>query len=173
MSWFIATWAGLLGLICAALAVTRPLVVHALLFLVAALLCLAAAFFALAASFAAAIQILIYAGAITAVFVFVVMSVDAGPKARALERAQLARSWRWPALVLVLVLIPLLFGLSSESAGAGAPAETTARQLGLMLFGPWAITIELVSLMLLASVIGVRHLGRARGEKVQPEKETP
>jgi NADH-quinone oxidoreductase subunit J len=162
MSWGFAIWAGLLALLSAGLAVTRPSIVHGLMLLIASLLCLAAAFFALAAGFAGAIQILIYAGAITAVFVFVVMTVDSGEGTLSLERAQLGRAWRAPAVVLALALLPLLIGLGVETTAPITPGDTGVRALGLLLFGPWAVTVELVSLMLLAGVIGVRHLGRSR-----------
>lgn len=171
MSWGIAIWAGLLALVAGGLAVTRASIVHALLLLIASLLCLAAAFLALAAAFAAAIQILIYAGAITAVFVFVVMSVDSGDGTLALERRELSAAWRWPAAMLVLALVPLVAGLFSSEASPGAPAAVPLRELGMLLFGPWAVTVELVSLMLLAAVIGVRHLGRSRRQAGEPRKE--
>ena len=162
MSWGFAVWAGFLSLIAAGLAVTRPSIVHGLLLLFASLLCLAAAFFALAAGFAGAIQILIYAGAITAVFVFVVMTVDSGEGTLSRERVQLRHAWRLPALVLALALLPMLGGLAMEGTAPGEPGDTGVRSLGLLLFVPWAVTVELVSLMLLAGVIGVRHLGRGR-----------
>ena len=171
MSWGVAIWAALLALASAGLAVTRASVVHALLLLIAALLCLAAAFLALAAGFAAAIQILIYAGAITAVFVFVVMSVDSGDGTLARERRELVAAWRWPAIVLALALVPLVAGLIFSEASPGAPAPVPLRELGMLLFGPWAVTVELVSLMLLAAVIGVRHLGRSRRAAGEPPKE--
>jgi NADH-quinone oxidoreductase subunit J len=140
------------------LAVTRPNAVHALLYLLAALLALAAAFFALGASFAAVLQILIYAGAIVVVFVFVVMTVDASPAAQSRDQTGLARGWPGAAAIAALVAAPFLFGLGGVAPGA--PAPVPAQAVGLLLFGPWALTVELASFLLLAGLIGVRHLGR-------------
>ncbi len=158
MSWGLAIWASALALAAAALAVTRDSVVHALLLLLAALVALGVAFFALASPFAGAIQLLIYAGAVVAVFVFVIMTVEAGPEARARERALLAGAWRWPAVVAVAALVPMLIGLGG--AEEGTPGGVGAAELGLLMFGEWAVATELVSLLLIAGLIGVRALSR-------------
>lgn len=160
MSQFIALWCAAVALACAILAVTRPAIVHALIWLVAALLSLAACFFALGASFAGAVQVLIYAGAIVAVFVFVVMTVDATPEALARERRRLSAGWKRPAAAVAMVAVPLAVGLAAAE-GPTAVASTTG-SLGAVLFGPWALAVELASGLLLAALMGARHLGRRR-----------
>ncbi|MFO1132826.1 MAG: NADH-quinone oxidoreductase subunit J [Hyphomicrobiales bacterium] len=160
MSGMPAIWAASLGLISATLAVTRPNVVHALMWLVAALVSIAAAFFAFGADFAGAVQVLIYAGAILAVFVFVVMTVDASREAMALERRRLRAAWRLPTLVIVLVLLPLMLGLSGSLVSAGTPGTVTVQQLGTMLFGPWSIAVEAAGFLLMAALLGARRLSR-------------
>ncbi|MCE6961863.1 NADH-quinone oxidoreductase subunit J [Cereibacter sphaeroides] len=159
MSQFVALWCAAVALACAILAVTRPAIVHALIWLVAALLSLAACFFALGASFAGAVQVLIYAGAIVAVFVFVVMTVDASPEALARERARLAEGWKRPAAAVAMVAMPLALGLAS---GAAQPVAGPEQSLGALLFGPWALAVEAASGLLLAALMGARHLGRRR-----------
>lgn len=161
MSWALAVWCAALALLSSGFAITRPSVVHALLWLVATLLALAACFFALGAGFAGALQILIYAGAITVVFVFVVMTVDAAPATLARERRRLREAWRSPALVIGLVTLPFLFGLHGV---AGAPAPVSAKALGTLLFSDWAAAVELASFLLLAGLLGVRHIARRLGE---------
>lgn len=160
MTSLVALWCAAVALGSAILAVTRPAIVHALIWLVAALLSLAACFFALGASFAGAVQVLIYAGAIVAVFVFVVMTADASPEALARERARLAQSWKRPAAAVILVATPLVAGLGGGApTGASDPGHDT---LGAVLFGPWALAVELASGLLLAALMGARHLGRRR-----------
>lgn len=170
MSWAVAILAGALALAAALLAVTRDAVVHGLLLLLAALVALAVAFFALAAPFAGAIQLLVYAGAVVAVFVFVVMTVEAGPEARARERALLAGAWQVPAAVAALALVGMVAGLGG--GGAGAPAPSGAAALGLLMFGDWAVATELVSLLLIAGLIGVRALGRKARREQRPDDGT-
>lgn len=150
-----------LSLVACALAVTRPNVVHALIWLVAALLGLAATFFALGAGFAGAVQILIYAGAIMAVFVFVVMTVDSGPDAIAAEQSRIARAWPLPALAALALLAILALQLRPDDAGlTPAGGAVSARAVGALLFGPWAVAVEVAGFLLLAALLGARNLGR-------------
>ncbi|KAB7643734.1 NADH-quinone oxidoreductase subunit J [Polymorphobacter fuscus] len=157
-------WAGATALLAALMTVTRTTIVHALMYLVAMLLALAAMFFALGASFAGALQILVYAGAIVAVFVFVVMTVEAGPAIAAQERARLRGAWRGPALLVALLLVPLLAGLVP---GTAAALPVSAKAVGALLFGPWALAVELASFLLLAALLGARHLARRTPEDGQ------
>ncbi|PZN96291.1 MAG: NADH-quinone oxidoreductase subunit J [Alphaproteobacteria bacterium] len=152
-----ALWPGAIALLAALMVVTRDSIVHALMYLVAMLLALAAVFFALGAGFAGALQILIYAGAIVAVFVFVVMTVDSTPEALAREKARLRRGWRGPALLVALLLLPL-FGGVGIAVGNADPVPVKA--IGALLFGPWAIAVELASFLLLAALLTARHLAR-------------
>lgn len=160
MSWGLALWAGAAALAASALAVTRPNVVHALLCLLAALVALGGAFFALGADFAGAIQLLIYAGAVVAVFVFVVMTIDASPERLAEARAGLRATWRLPAALAAAALLPILGALLLGHGTPGAPAPSGAAELGLLMFGDWAVATELATLLLLAGLMGVRLLGR-------------
>jgi NADH-quinone oxidoreductase subunit J len=159
-----SVWAGAVALVAMAAAITRPNVVHALIWVVAGLLSLAAGFFALGAGFAGAVQILIYAGAIIAVFVFVVMTIDSGPEAMARERARLAAGWKGPLLAMLLVLVPALFVLLAGPQTTGAaPQPVPPRALGALLFGPWTVAVEAASAMLIAALLGARHLARREG----------
>jgi len=161
MSWIAATLSGSLALAAMLIAVTRPNAVHALLFFAAALVALATAFFALSAPFAGAVQLLVYAGAVVAVFVFVVMTIDTSEKALAAERALFSGSWRAPAALAALAVLPVaVMALAGVGAGPGTVVEIAPRDLGLLLFGPWAVVTELASLLLLAGLLGVRHLAR-------------
>ncbi|AHM02481.1 NADH-ubiquinone oxidoreductase chain J [Roseibacterium elongatum DSM 19469] len=167
MSWGVAIWAATVAFGAAILAVTRPSAVHALLLLLAALISLGVGFFAMGANFAGAIQLLIYAGAVVAVFVFVVMTVDAGDKAMAVEREMLRHAWRWPAFIVSLSVVPILFGIGGGQMGDGAPAPVRTEDLGLLLFGEWSAVTELITLLLIAGMLGVRHLGRALGPRLR------
>jgi NADH-quinone oxidoreductase subunit J len=159
MSAALAIWAGSFALISAALSVTRPNAVHALLYLVVTLLALAVAFFALGAAFAAVLLIMVYAGAIVVLFVFVVMTLPITTESMIRERAALRRAWPLPLAMSVAVVVPFVFGEFALRA-TFSPAPVTARHVGQLLFGPWALVIELASLLLLAGLIGVRHIGR-------------
>jgi NADH-quinone oxidoreductase subunit J len=159
MSPLLAIYAGAFALVSAAISVTRPNAVHALLYLVVTLLALAVCFFALGAAFAAVLLIMIYAGAIVVLFVFVVMTLPVSPESVTRERGLLRGAWPLPLLLSVLVVAPFVFGEFGLTA-TGTPAPVSAQAVGRLLFGPWAIAVELASLLLLAGLIGVRHIGR-------------
>lgn len=156
----VAIWAGAVALAAAALAVTRPVLVHGLIWLIGALLALAAGFFSLGQAFAGAVQILIYAGAVIAVFVFVVMTVDADPETTATERRRLAAAWRAPAALTAAAVLPAIALLAAADPSPAEGGAVPAKALGLLLFGPWAVAVEAASFLLLAALIGARLLAR-------------
>jgi NADH-quinone oxidoreductase subunit J len=163
MNGFVAAIAGAIALASAGFAVTRPNAVHALLCLVMSLLSLAASFFALGAGLAGVLMILIYAGAIVVVFVFVVMTLDTSPDVLKQEHAAMARDWGLAAALVLCVAAPFALGLGEVSTTD--PTEVTVKQVGLLLFGPWAFAVELASFLLLAGLLGVRHLGWRQGRQ--------
>lgn len=155
-----AAWATALALLAALLAVTRTSPVHGLGFLVTALLGLACAFFALGAPFAGALQILVYVGAVVVVFVFVVMTLEASAPGGPRERFAWLRAGVGPAILAALILAPFVLGLGVEHIAPGPDAGISAQSVGRVLFGSWALAVELASFLLLAGLLGVRHLGR-------------
>lgn len=143
-------------------------VVHALLYLVVSLLALAVVFFTLGAPFVALLEVVVYAGAIMVLFVFVVMMLNLGPRAREAERRLFPRGgWLGPA-VLVAALFAVLARALAVAPQAPAPAGAGPAAVGAALFGPYVLGVELASLLLLAALVGAYHLGvrdRAPREK--------
>ena len=140
--------------------ITRKEAVHALLYLVVSLLAAAVVFFVLGAPFVAALEVIIYAGAIMVLFVFVVMLLNIGPGAAAAE-TRLLRPGMWigPSLLALALVIELLVLLENGPTGSGA-AQVPPRAVGGALFGPYLIAVELASFLLLAGLVGAYHLGR-------------
>ena len=86
--------------------------IHALLYLIISLLAVAMCFFALGAPFAGALEIIVYAGAIMVLFVFVVMMLNLGPAVIAQERKWLTPGiWIGPGILAALLLALLLHAL--------------------------------------------------------------
>ena len=135
--------------------------VHALLYLVVSLLAVAVAFYALGAPLAAALEALVYAGAIMVLFIFAVMMLDLGEAAAGRERRWLAPgAWIGPA-VLAAVLLGELMVLLWPGPGAAASAVGPGA-VGALLFGPYLLAVELASTLLLAALVAALHLGRER-----------
>jgi NADH-quinone oxidoreductase subunit J len=142
------------------LAITRRHAVHALLYLIVSLLAIAVIFFILGAPFIAALELIIYAGAIMVLFVFVVMMLNLGEASKDMEREWLRpRVWAGPAIFGFLLLGEVFYLLATNAQGVST-TRITARQVGIALFGPYVIGVELVSLLLMGGLIGAYHLGR-------------
>ncbi|MGH7624512.1 MAG: NADH-quinone oxidoreductase subunit J, partial [Gemmatimonadaceae bacterium] len=93
-------FAAIIAVIATVLAITRRNAVHALLYLVASLLAVAVAIYALGAPYLAALEVIIYAGAIIVLFVFVNMMLNLGEAAKRQEQAwQPGRGWIGPGVL--------------------------------------------------------------------------
>ncbi|MGO1460808.1 MAG: NADH-quinone oxidoreductase subunit J [Marinobacter sp.] len=143
---------------------TNP--VHGVLYLVMSLLAVAMVFFALGASFAGALEIIVYAGAIMVLFVFVVMMLNLGQATVAQERLWLQpRAWLGPSLLAGILLLTLIDMLWRGDAGMllqGEGEALSAKKAGTILFGPWLLVVELSALLLLAALVTASHVGRQR-----------
>lgn len=135
--------------------------VHALLYLIISLLAVSMVFFSLGAPFAGALEIIVYAGAIMVLFVFVVMMLNLGPAAMVQERQWLTPGiWLGPSILALLLLAQLLYLLFGSGDSPALGATVSAKAVGISLFGPYLMAVELASLLLLAALVAAFHLGR-------------
>lgn len=152
---------GAVALICTAMVITRANAVHALLYLIVSLFALAIVFYVLGAPFVAALEVIIYAGAIVVLFIFVVMMLNLGAEATERERAWLQPAgWIGPGFLAGILFAELVFIAIAGGLPPSALAEVTPKQVGASLFGPYLLGVELASFLLLAGLVGAYHLGR-------------
>jgi len=138
---------------------TNP--VHALLYLVSSLLAVAMIFFAVGAPFAGVLEIIVYAGAIMVLFVFVVMMLNLGEATIEQERAWLTpRIWFGPALLAGILFGELLRVFHTQPMHLAGLHEIGAKQVGIALYGPYLLGVELASMLLLAALVAAYHLGK-------------
>jgi NADH-quinone oxidoreductase subunit J len=144
------------------LAITNYNALHALLYLIVSLLAVATVFFSLGAPFAGILEVIIYAGAIMVLFVFVVMLLNLGKTTVDQEhRWLLPRTWIGPGLLSLALLAELARVLVQRGAAVGVSGQTIgATQVGVALYGPYLLTVELASMLLLAGLVTALHLGR-------------
>ncbi len=136
------------------LVITRTNLVHALLYLVISLFAVAVVFFTLGAPFVAALEVIVYAGAIMMLFVFAVMLLDV--RAQAAPPVP-ARAWIGPALLGAVLLGEVVYGIRlTDHALHGV--SVGPQQVSTALFGPYVLGVELASMLLLAALIGARHI---------------
>ena len=158
--------ASLVALSATGLALSRSNAVHALIYLIVSLLAVAVVFFLLGAPFAAALEILIYAGAIMVLFVFVIMMLNLGEAGERREREWLQpHFWVVPALLALVLLLELL-AVFTLVPGSTSGIAVSPKQVGVALFGPYVLAVELASLILLAGLVGAYHVGRRFLERV-------
>ena len=144
------------------LAITNYNPLHALLYLIVSLLAVAMVFFSLGASFAGVLEVIVYAGAIMVLFVFVVMLLNLGKTTVDQERRWLRpRTWIGPGLLSLALLIELARVLVQEGDDVTVAHQAiAATQVGVALYGPYLLAVELASMLLLAGLVTAFHLGR-------------
>jgi NADH-quinone oxidoreductase subunit J len=142
-------------------AITRNHAVHALLYLIVSLLAIAVVFYVVGAPFLAALELIIYAGAIMVLFLFVVMMLNIGEHATEVETTWLHPVvWAWPSALATVLILELIY-VATQAAGPTGPMHVvTPKEIGISLFGPYAIGVELASLLLTSGLVGAYHLGR-------------
>ena len=153
--------------------VTRSNPVHAALSLVLTLFGVAVHFVALEAYFLAAVQIIVYAGAIVVLFLFVIMLLGVD-KAEDLATEPLVAQ-RWLAGIAGLGLLGLLVvavargvevlrprGNGLDTAAQGADGDANIQQLAQSVFGDYVVAFELTSVLLVVAVVGTVMLARRR-----------
>ncbi|WP_413737818.1 NADH-quinone oxidoreductase subunit J [Sodalis sp. RH21] len=152
---------GLVAILATLRVITHTHPVHALLYLIVSLLAIACVFFTLGAYFAGALEIIVYAGAIMVLFVFVVMMLNLGAADVRQERDWLTPSaWVGPgvlSLLLLGVLIRAIYGVRDRGIAGDV---ISAKSVGIALFGPYVLAVELASMLLLAGLVVAFHLGR-------------
>ncbi|MDA3923002.1 MAG: NADH-quinone oxidoreductase subunit J [Salinisphaera sp.] len=154
--------AGFIALAATLRVITCANPVHALLYLIVSLLAVAIDFYALGAPFAATLEVVVYAGAVMVLFVFVVMMLNLNAETVARERHWLRPAlWTGPAIMAGVLLFAMLGALiDGHSIGVVDGQVLSANSVGKQLFGPYVLVVELSAFLLLAALVVAAHLGR-------------
>lgn len=160
--------AAVVAILATVMVITCLNAVHALLYLIVSLLSVAIVFFTLGAPFLAALEVIIYAGAVMVLFVFVVMMLNLGPRTTETERIWLnPKIWIGPCILSAILIAEVAYLL--VHAGAIRPPTTSVgpKEVGRALFGPYVIGVELASMLLLGALVGAYHLGKQKRERLE------
>lgn len=161
--------AAVIAILSTALAITRLVAVHALLYLVVSLLAVSVVFYTMGAPLVAALEVIIYAGAIVVLFIFVVMMLNLGPQSTEKERQWLSGSaWLGPVILSAILLAEVIYLIVRAGPTPAIGGFITPKQVGLSLYGPYLIGVELASMLLLGALVGASHLGQPPEKK--PER---
>jgi len=164
---------GLIAIASALLFVTRKSPVSAALWLVNTMFSLAALYVMLDAQFIGVIQVLVYAGAIMVVFLFVIMLLNLGRAEGTTDARGLG--WKVTAGAVALAILAQIFALTKSKTPINLtlPQGFAAKQIdatGVIapiagpLFNEYLLAFEVTSILLLAAVVGAVVLGKQRGE---------
>jgi NADH-quinone oxidoreductase subunit J len=155
---YILAAVALIGTLCA---ITAQQAVRAIIYLVTSFFALALIFYLLGAPLVAAFEVIIYAGAIMVLFLFVIMMLDLGRPDK-IEVPRLA-DW-WPALMLFGMILGsvAILSVTGKSQAPGGFAGVSVREFSRVLFQRYGIAVEIISMQLLFALVGALYLGRRR-----------
>ena len=143
--------------------VTQANPVHAILSMIVSLLAIAGIFFVIGAPFAGALEIVVYAGAIMVLFVFVIMMLNLGMRNDEREERWLdAGTWAIPTglTIIIAVVLYAMIGLNHDEAAVIGGSTISAKAVGTVLFTKYIMLIEVAALLLLAALVAAYHLGK-------------
>ena len=143
------------------LAITEKHPVHAIVYLVSSFFSLAIIFFLLAAPLIAMFEVIIYAGAVMVLFMFVIMMLDLGHPGQA--KLPGVRQWLLPSFLGGIILVSIVvLAAAHPNAATDAVSGITVRDFAVTLFRNYGIAIEIISMQLLFAVVGALYFGRRR-----------
>ncbi|MDH3599980.1 MAG: NADH-quinone oxidoreductase subunit J [Candidatus Tectomicrobia bacterium] len=165
----------IIGVGSAIMVVTNRNVVHAALYLLLTFFCVGATYVMLRAELLAAVQVLVYAGAVMVLFLFATLVIN-------IPRALALRQWnRQSSVAVVLAGLTGLWIIIATSASFGALEAAgdgplgTPRAVGQLVFSEYILPFEIASLVLLAAMIGAIYLARSTAleeERTRSESES-
>jgi len=151
--------AGAVAIISTIMAITGRNAIHSLLFLILSLLAVSVVFYLLQAPFIAALEVIIYAGAIMVLFIFVTMMLNIGLEKRTEKKWIRPGMWILPSILAAVLLADLVFALRGAGAISISGQIVEPKQVGISLFSTYLLAVEIAAILLLAGVIGAYHLG--------------
>jgi NADH-quinone oxidoreductase subunit J len=142
------------------MAITRRNLMHAIVFLVFSFIATAVLFYLLGAPFLAILEVVIYAGAIMVLFLFIVMMLEIKPEER--SPWPFWRRWLLPlslaGISLIVMFVYLIFASGSNLPLPLVMASPLA--LGRFLFQKYWLGVEVASYLLFVALVGALYLGR-------------
>jgi len=164
--WLIFLGLAITSLIASLLVITRKNPIHSALLLVLTLLCVAGLYITLYSQFIAIIQVTVYAGAIVMLIVFVIMLLDLEVELH--SGLKLSYSKMIGGFLAVLFLFGIIYSVVAKSPtgmmGSYTPEKVNAnvKAVGEVLFTQYLFPFEIVSILLMAAIVGAVILSKKR-----------
>ena len=142
--------------------------IHSVLYLVFTFFCISGHYVLLNAQFLMAVNIIVYAGAIMVLFLFVIMMLDLKrnqPESKS-SLTKLAGSVVAGSLLVILIALVRQNNLPAPSEGTFVPKTGMVENLGLLLYTEYLLPFELISVLFFVAMVGAVMLGkREAGER--------
>jgi NADH-quinone oxidoreductase subunit J len=133
--------------------------IHSALSLIVVMVALAGLYLLQGAEFVAAVQIIVYAGAIMVLFIFVIMLLNAGEEERT-NVSRLARFVGVPLGIVFLAEVAYWIWRATSNLGSGPNEAVSTRDLSTLLFREYVFPFELTSFLILFALLGAMVLAR-------------
>lgn len=147
--------------------------IYSVLYLVITFFCVGGHYLLLSAEFLFAVHIIVYAGAIMVLFLYVIMLLNLNKEDESHKSGYLRFAAVISAGLLLLVIVAALRGVDSARVKVGAPTTYgMVKELGKLLFNEFLLPFEIVSILLLAAMVGAVMLGKAHMKRVQEISKT-
>jgi NADH-quinone oxidoreductase subunit J len=157
--WIAAT----IAVLATIMVITRYNMIHALLYLVVSFLAMAIVFYVLGAPFIAALEVIVYAGAIVVLMIFAIMMLNLKQESVEQEKQWLTRNVAiGPAILAAILLGELMYMIMAADEQSIQQPILDAKAVGISLYGPYVIGVELSGILLMSGIVGAYHLGRQK-----------
>jgi NADH-quinone oxidoreductase subunit J len=143
------------------LVIAQKKALYSALSLIVVLCCFAGLFFLLGSPFVAAVQVIVYAGAIMILFIFIIwlLGLKTG------EEPVLKVKWVYLAVAFSLIVgIEILYGFITYFKSTKVVQTGNIQELAKVLLGKYVLPFELTSILFLAALVGAFYLAKGKGK---------
>ena len=153
--------AGILAILSTVMVIAVKNAVHALLYLIVSLLSTSVIFFILGAPFIAALEVIIYAGAIMVLFVFVIMMLymDSSDSNKEYDIIK-PKTWIGPSIIALILVAEMIYMLFGQGYHPIPHQSVSPAVVGKLMFTKYALVVDLAGFLLTAGIVGAYHLGQ-------------
>ncbi|WP_343128720.1 NADH-quinone oxidoreductase subunit J [Buchnera aphidicola (Kurisakia onigurumii)] len=159
---------GLIAIFSVFLTIIQKNPVYSLLYFIIFLISISGIYYTIGFSFIAALEIIIYAGAIMVLFIFVIMTLNLDTDIQNKDNYLQKKKWIFPSfLSLILFFLFFLSFLHSLGNKKNILYIPDIKSIGVFLFGPYIYIVEISSMLLLSAIIVVFHFSSYRSIKIK------
>lgn len=152
--------AAVAAIISTLLMITSKNAVHSLLYLIVSLFSASVVMFVIGAPFVAALEIIIYAGAIMVLFIFVIMILNLNSQTKREKKLSQLKIWIVPSIIALVLLAEMIYMIAAQPGHVMGQRIVPPVDVGKLLFTKYILVVELAAFLLMAGIVGAYHLGQ-------------